>query len=347
MLVPILALTLSAAAEFAFPVADAKQPQLAAQGNSLALTYGLGDAVLFARSDDAGRTWSKPVTVWSGGHLALGMRRGPRVVFAKKSILVSATVDQDGKGGNLLAWRSTDGGATWSRATRINDVAISAREGLHAMAATGDVLFAAWLDDRSGAKELWGARSSDGGATWSANQRIYKAPAGPICQCCDPSVAMDSRGNVAIMFRNLIDGHRDMFVAQSSDGGKTFAPVRRLGEQSWKIDACPMDGGDLKLDAAGRPVAVWRRESDLYFSDDYTPEKHLAAGKNAALAVTPAGVWLVFQDRSGIRVLTPGRSQPRLLAPQGSFPSVTATSTGRVIAAWESDAGLRIESLTQ
>ena len=74
--------------------------------------------------------------------------------------------------GDLLVWRSADGGRTWSSPSTVNDVAGAAREGLHAMASgAGGLLFTAWLDLREGRTKLYGARSTDGGVTWSKNGR--------------------------------------------------------------------------------------------------------------------------------------------------------------------------------
>ncbi|HEV7302416.1 MAG TPA: hypothetical protein VGN72_23960 [Tepidisphaeraceae bacterium] len=36
-----------------------------------------------------------------------------------------------------------------------------------------------------------------------------------------------------------------MFTVTSADGGQTFSEATKLGEGTWKINACPMDGGDV------------------------------------------------------------------------------------------------------
>ena len=88
--------------------------------------------------------------------------RGPRVAVTAKAIVISAIA-----GGDLAAWRSTDGGRTWSAAVTINSRTKSAEEGLHAMEAGPDGrIYAAWLDDREHGKQLWMSVSTDGGATW-------------------------------------------------------------------------------------------------------------------------------------------------------------------------------------
>jgi hypothetical protein len=104
-------------------------------------------------------------------------------------------------------------------------------------------------------------------------------------------VAVDADGRVAVMFRNSIDGARDMYVIKSADGGKTFSAARKHGEQPWLIDACPMDGGSVVL-SGDRLTAVWRRQEKLFRSteaiDDESAEavaeEVLGPGFNASLA---------------------------------------------------------------
>ncbi len=104
---------------------------------------------------------------------------------------------------------------------------------------------------------------TDGGRTWSKNIRIYASPDGTICQCCDPSLAIDQQGVIHVMWRNVLSGSRDFYLAESKDG-EHFGAARKVGEGTWKLDACPMDGGGMAFDR-GRIVTVWRRESEIFF----------------------------------------------------------------------------------
>jgi hypothetical protein len=310
-----------------------KQPQLAIAHGILAVTWGSGNAVRFAKSTDDGKSFSAPVTVSDEGVISLGNHRGPRIVMTPDAIVISAIYGAKGRGadGDLIAWRSTDGGTTWSKGTRINDRAAAAREGLHAMAADGKVIWAVWLDDRAGGKELWGASSSDGGATWSANRKIYSSPDGHICECCHPSVVVRNQGRtVYAMFRNWLGGARDLYLAASHDGGRTFE-VNKLGQGTWQLNACPMDGGALVVDKGG-PVTVWRRQSTVYLARPGSPEDEVGPGKNAAMA----GHTIVWSSPDGLRVRRGGHGSV-LIDPKGAFPAA-ASGGGRDAIAWE-DAG--------
>jgi hypothetical protein len=316
-----------------------RQPQLAADSKMVAVTFGAGAAIYFAASHDQGRTLSAPVKVAEAPILSLGRHRGPRIAITPSAIVISAVVGTKmpaGSDGNLKAWRSTDGGKTWSGGVTVNDEPAAAREGLHAMAAgAGGRLFAAWLDLRKKGTRLYGATSTDGGATWSKNVLVYESSSGTICQCCHPSVAIDAKGEIHVMWRNALDGNRDMYVASSADGGATFGSAEKVGAGSWKLDACPMDGGGLAVNRHGKLVSVWRRASDVFLAEPGSPEQRIETGKDAALAIGSSGVYAIWIGNGAVRARIPGKPEPVLLAPQGAFPQLVAVPDGPVIAAWE------------
>src|SRR5260221_1106978 len=248
------------------------QPQLAAIGQRVALVFGEGDSIYFAGSGDGGRTFSSPVAVPSHGSLALGRHRGPRVALIGDAIVVTAILATEKGSGDLFAWRSTDDGRTWSTPVRLNAVAAAAREGLHGMSGSGQLGAAVWLDLRAPGTHLRAAVSTDAGATWSDDRLVYESPSGTICQCCHPSVVVSSTGDVSVMFRNALDGSRDLYLATSRDGGRTFEPATKLGTGTWKIDGFPMDGGRFALDDRAAVGTVWRRGKHWFFARTAQPQ---------------------------------------------------------------------------
>src|SRR6185503_1236010 len=98
------------------PNVEYRQPQLAARAGVVGMTFGAGNRIFYADSRDGGRTFSVPVTVAELGALALGRHRGPRVVFTRDAIVISAVagarVSQGPhahglpENGDLLVWRS-------------------------------------------------------------------------------------------------------------------------------------------------------------------------------------------------------------------------------------------------
>lgn len=331
-------LLLTAATVIAQLALDApnQQPWLAAADRQVALAFGSGNDLYVATSGDEGRTFRKPVRLPNQLKLALGRHRGPRVAIAGRTIVVSAIGGAAGRGqdGDLLAWRSADSGRTWSEPVRINDVEAAAREGLHGMAAHGDRLFASWLDLRQKGTRIYGAWSADGGATWSKNVLVYESPDGTVCQCCHPTVTIASNGDIYVMFRNVLAGNRDMYVAKSTDGGRTFSPATKLGSGSWKLNACPMDGGGIAVTGSAL-VSTFRRDGQILIAPDGKSEKAIGEGRDPAIVATKKGNYVAWSAPDGIHVLEPGQASPRTLGPDGKYVYLIATSGERVLAAWE------------
>jgi hypothetical protein len=75
-----------------------------------------------------------------------------------------------------------------------------------------------------------------------------------------------------VLWRKVFpDNVRDMVVATSRDGARTFDAPALVHADGWKIPACPHRGGSIAADARGRLYAVWYTEAadgrpDLLFA---------------------------------------------------------------------------------
>jgi BNR repeat-like domain len=332
------------------PQASAQQPQLAvAADGTLYLVYGVDHTIYCAVSSDGGKHFSAPVAVSARGILSLGMHRGPRVAAAGRAVIVTAILGEQGKGrdGNLLAWRSTDHGKSWSTAATLNDVADAAREGLHSMAAgPGGLVFVTWLDLRKESSseagmKLYGVVSMDEGNTWGPNLLAYRSPDGSICNCCHPSTMIDSKGTIHVMWRNALAGSRDLYHLRSSDGGKTFTSAQKFGHGTWALNSCPMDGGELTVNSKGEVVSVWRREDRIYMSTLDAEEVLVGHGKNPVIAYGKKGRYLAWEDAAAknVMLLSPNQTEPRSLGTQSRYVDLAVASNGSVAAAWEEASG--------
>lgn len=319
------------------------QPQLAALDDRVYLAFGLGDTIGVARSDDRGETFRTPTRLPLSGRLSLGMHRGPRVVATNSAVLVTAVAGakRGGADGDVVLFRSRDHGTSWAAPVVINDVAGSAREGLHALAARpSGLVVIAWLDLRAGGTRIFAAVSRDHGATWAQDVLVYASPGGSVCECCHPSVAIDRDGRIAVMFRNNLDGNRDMYVVRSTGEGK-FANATKLGSSSWLLNACPMDGGGLAVAEDGI-LAAWRREDGIFLSSGQIPEQRLGTGRDPAIAATGARHDIVWSSSAGIMLVRDGGEAVRV-AP-GRFPAILALKEKSVLA-WEDQGTVLIRAI--
>lgn len=329
-----------------------REPQLAASRGLTALAFGSGSNIYVSTSKDEGQSFAKPVKVAAAPVVPLNRHRGPRIAISSGVIVVTAVVGEtEATGahahglpsdGDLLAWRSLDGGASWSKAVRVNDVASAPREGLHTLAADGQGnLFAAWLDQRGKGTSLHGAWSSDSGATWSKNVKIYESLDGTICECCHPSAAFDEAGGLDLMWRNVLDGSRDFYLIRA-DAEQRFGKPQKLGLGTWKINACPMDGGGL-VHSRGKTVTAWRRTDRIFIAEPGKAERAIGEGKDVTLAASGDRIYAAWIKDNQLVLWTSGGKE--IITSQAAFPILTALPKGGVLLAWEENNGISFKRL--
>lgn len=178
--------------------------------------------------------------------------------------------------------------------------------------------------------ELWGADSTDAGRTWGKNAQVYRSPDKSICECCHPTALFDAQGNLAVMWRNSIEGARDMWIATRAKGAKQFASPRKLGEGTWTLNACPMDGGRIVALGDGKFASVWQRNGELFFAPPSGAEMKLAKGKQPVALVQGGRTMVFFQqglDLWSIREL--GKAEPAKHAQEARFPVVLSLPGGQ------------------
>lgn len=241
--VSMLAGVLLASSAFAGTIAaDAVQPHLAAgPDGEFVCVFVKGGNVQLSRSDDAGATWTAPVTaIDAGGNAKAGRQRGPRVaVGAGGLVIVTAPLCFDPvqlkeKYPRTEIWAavSKDGGRTFGAPARVNEVAGKAAEGLHQLGIGPDgVGHVVWLDEREGkGQQVWYAKLTEG----KAGKNLRISP--PVCPCCAPGLAVDGKGNPVVAWREMSDdGSREIFLTLSKDGGKGFAAAVRVNRKDTMV----------------------------------------------------------------------------------------------------------------
>jgi BNR repeat-like domain len=155
--------------------------------------FGDGDRELMSTSTDGGLTWSAPIQ--SAGHdKGLG---GQPVVQPNGTVIVP----YEALNGKIEAFRSTNGGASWTKAVTVDGIRFHGVEGdlrtsplpTAEIAADGTV-FVAWEDCRyrksCSSNDIVFSRASDG-VTWTTAARV---PIDPVTSGADhfiPGVAVD------------------------------------------------------------------------------------------------------------------------------------------------------------
>jgi hypothetical protein len=270
------------------------------------------------------------VLVAKVNNLMLAYSRGPQIAASETGITVIAS----NIAGDIFSFRKNSSGL-WSAGARVNDVDTIAKEGLMALSADKDLLYAVWLDLRGNRhNKIVGASSTDGGKTWSKNVLVYSSPDSSVCECCKPSVYVKNN-TVNVMFRNWLHGNRDLYLIQSSNNGTGFAQAVKLGTDSWALNGCPMDGGGITTTENGAIQTVWRRKGTIYADEPGKPEQAIGEGKNCTLAAVGNKVIYAWVENGEIICRLPDASK-KILG-KGSFPILRPINNKSVLCVWESD----------
>lgn len=215
-----------------------------------------GGDILFARSDDGGRTFSPPLNlsnsragdgkgritadVWHNGSLDL--------VIGNDGTLYAAWTEYEGA---LWIRRSADAGKTFSQPLRIAD-AKPARA--PALAVSTRAVYLAWTVGDDESADIRVAKSLDGGKSFAAPSIVEKSQGYSDA----PKIAVDARGTVHLVYaeseRGLFGG-RHVRYTRSKDGGASFAPPRDISERGAAFPA-------LDIDAKGNLYLLWERFAD-------------------------------------------------------------------------------------
>ncbi len=308
------------------------QPEIAVDDDGIIrIVYGVKNGkerdLYYLSSGDGGQSYSKPFLVGNFSQMGLGMGRGPQLTTTKDYTVVTVGDHH----GDLFAVNLSDKTTQWSTPVKVNDADTTAKEALSGLAAGKDnLVYTAWLDTRLGNNNLFGALSTDGGLTWGKNQLIYKGAQNGICDCCKPSVYINQTGHIFVMFRNKLDGARNMYLISSTDNGAHFGKAEKQGTEDYMINACPMDGGDLTANSKGEATTVWRRQMEVFLAQPGKPEIKLGGGRTPVILQTVKGNAIAWQQDNVIQFRSPDALKTISLG-NGQFPKLALTKDQKTV----------------
>lgn len=305
----------------------------------LRMVYGDGEKIYCITSTNNGNNFSNPVLVGEIDDMHLGHTRGPQIASSKNYTLISA-ID---KAGTVHSYRLSHQSGKWDKLGSINDSKGSAVEGLMAVAADKeDNFYAVWLDIRVGKKNNIFFSTVNGKSTsWSKNLMVYKSPEGNVCECCKPNISANN-GRLVIGFRNWLMGSRDIYYAVSTNKGKTFTDPEKSGTGTWRLNACPMDGGGLAINESGVTSTAWRRNNEVYYWAENQQEQKLGTGRDVSMTQSKNNTFVSWQDKNIIKVMDLKKDKVSEVG-KGISPRVYTLTNGKVICLWEDDKVVRFK----
>jgi hypothetical protein len=224
-----------------------------------------GASNVMLRYSAEGKSFSVPWRVNDrDGDAVVRNENPPKVVVAPSGDVYVCWASERGRWkGDIRFARSTDGGKTFSPAITLNSDAAAEPVG-HAFQSTAvdarGRVYVAWIDERNkkpedrGA-EIWLSTSEDGGKTFSRDRRVLA----DVCECCRMSLHLDAAGILYLSYRTVPRTgpmYRDIVIARSQDGGKTFTPTV-VSHDRWELNGCPIAGPSFSINDVANLTVVW------------------------------------------------------------------------------------------
>ena len=215
-------------------------------------------------SDNKGITFSTPKQVVLAEFGAAILQRQPYVVMDGRGVMhVLVEKMITGAGNALHHQSSTDLGETWSTPVRISaepparpqdfaSIAIDKQNNLY----VSFISVLATMPDSY--THIFLVRSTDGGLTWSKEERVDRFTLGGCCECCNQNLTIADNGDVVVAFRSNIANRRDVHIARSTNNGVTFSTPLLIQSETWMIGGCPGTGPSIKCDSRGTLHITWR-----------------------------------------------------------------------------------------
>ena len=211
----------------------------------------------YAVSKDEGKTFSRVIEIPGSSNVHPHGENMPKILFKPSGEIIAAWGAANPNPANAYSGlvyysQSFDEGKTWTKPRSItNDVAsFDERYFDLALLPNGEAGIV-WLDNRkTAAKEGSGLYYAvTDGKDGFKNEKLI---AQPCCQCCRTDLYIDTRKNIHVLYRAIInDSIRDMVHIVSVNDGKTFSNPERISKDNWVISGCPHTGPAMTENSKG------------------------------------------------------------------------------------------------
>ncbi|HET6898040.1 MAG TPA: sialidase family protein [Vicinamibacteria bacterium] len=238
---------------------------LAASGRDVVVTWAAsapGSTDIYAAvSADEGQTFGRPTRVNDlPGDARVTGEQGPRAGIGSGIDVVWCS--KAGTSARIRAARSGPAADGFAPAITVHAEGLPGARGWASLARDPEGnAHVVWLDGRA---------ADRGAAARPMRQDLFHAlwrkdgtheevtVATDVCFCCKTAVAAGRDGAVYVAWRHIYPTNlRDIAVARSTDGGKTFSTPVRVSEDGWQIAGCPDDGPALAVDETGTLHVAW------------------------------------------------------------------------------------------
>jgi CARDB/BNR repeat-like domain len=200
--------------------------------------------IYYKKSTDEGTTWSSVQRLtWNSVYSIT-----PALAIDSNNNIHVVCRDDTPGNGEIYYRRSTDGGTIWSSFKRLTWTSGSSEYPAIATDSSNHI-HVVWHDFTPGAPEIYYKRSTDGGATWSSDQRLTWHSLYSL----GPAIAIDSSQTVHVVWHDYRVGAPEIYYKRSTDGGTTWSPDQRL---TW-LSGDSYESG-IAIDLSSTLHVVWQ-----------------------------------------------------------------------------------------
>jgi len=195
----------------------------------------------------------------------------------------------------------------------VNDVSAGSQK-IPSVAVDGEgVIYAVWNDAREDtARRVYFAKSTDGGSSFGQSVRVDDSPAESTQ--LNPRIAVDTSGDVYVVWQDSRSGNWDIYFSKSTDGGVSFStPNVKVSDEGLFAKFWPM----VAVDSEGNVYIVWQDARNGYDNYDIYFARSTDGGQT-------------FGGNVRVDDSDPNRSAQ-------SYPSIALDSGGNIYIVWNDE----------
>lgn len=167
---------------------------------------------------------------------------------------------------------------------------------------SSDNIHVVWFDETPGNDEIYYKKSTDGGTTWSTRRLTWNSGVS-----VNPDIALDSNGDIHVVWQDFSPGNAEIFYQKSTDGGTSWSSKRL----TWNSSSSEFP--DISVDSLGDIHVVWQ--------DDSPGNGEVFYKKSADDGVSWMTKRLTLTNTQG----------------NSTYPALTSDSSSRIHVVWRDD----------
>jgi hypothetical protein len=222
--------------------------------------------VFMSRSLDWGQTFLTPVRIDSTGSSS-SIQAFPSIAARNNSVFIIWHDSRSDSVLDIYGSYSSDLGESFGQNIKVSDGKSETRQSMCDAAIMPDGSpCAVWHDGRSGDLDVRFAKSIDGGAHFLSS--VLVSDGAPGTQQADPQMAIDSDGNVSVVYRDNTRGTYHVKYATSRNSGISFSSSVYADDAPTNVGT--VDSVDVATNPNGTPMVVYDDDfagsMDIYFT---------------------------------------------------------------------------------